>query len=133
MKQEQMEVILSIKPEYANKIFNGSKKFEFRRSIFKNKEVNKIIVYASSPVSKIIGEFEIEKILHEDLKSLWNLTKDFSGISEKYYYDYFIGKENGYALEIKKVKLYEEVLCIKDTFGINPPQSFAYVKKKHKA
>jgi predicted transcriptional regulator len=133
MKQEQMEVILSIKPEYANKIFNGSKKFEFRRSIFKNKEVTKIIVYASSPVSKIIGEFEIEKILHEDLKSLWNLTKDFSGISEKYYYDYFIGKENGYALEVKKVKLYKEVLCIKETFGINPPQSFAYVKKKHKA
>jgi predicted transcriptional regulator len=128
-----MEVILSIKPEYANKIFNGSKKFEFRRSIFKNKEVTKIIVYASSPVSKIIGEFEIEKILHEDLKSLWNLTKDFSGISEKYYYDYFIGKENGYALEVKKVKLYKEVLCIKETFGINPPQSFAYVKKKHKA
>lgn len=133
MKQEQMEVILSIKPEYANKIFNGSKKFEFRRSIFKNKEVTKIIVYASSPVSKIIGEFQIEKILHEDLKSLWNLTKDFSGISEKYYYDYFIGKENGYALEVKKVKLYKEVLCIKETFGINPPQSFAYVKKKHKA
>jgi predicted transcriptional regulator len=128
-----MEVILSIKPEYANKIFNGSKKFEFRRSIFKNKEVTKIIVYASSPVSKIIGEFEIEKILHEDLKSLWNLTKDFSGISEKYYYDYFIGKENGYAIEVKKVKLYKEVLCIKETFGINPPQSFAYVKKKHKA
>lgn len=133
MKQEQMEVILSIKPEYADKIFNGSKKFEFRRSIFKNKEVTKIIVYASSPVSKIIGEFQIEKILHEDLKSLWNLTKDFSGISEKYYYDYFIGKENGYALEVKKVKLYKEVLCIKETFGINPPQSFAYVKKKHKA
>ena len=133
MKQEQMEVILSIKPEYANKIFNGSKKFEFRRSIFKNKEVTKIIVYASSPVSKIIGEFEIEKILYEDLKSLWKLTKDFSGISEKYYYDYFIGKEKGYALEVKKVKLYKEVLCIKETFGINPPQSFAYVKKKHKA
>ncbi len=124
-----MEVILSIKPEYANKIFSGSKKFEFRRSIFKNKEVTKIIVYASSPISKVIGEFEIAKILHEDLKSLWNLTKDFSGISEKYYYDYFIGKENGFALEVKKVKLYKEVLCIKETYGINPPQSFAYVKK----
>ena len=25
-----MKVILSIKPEFANKIFNGTKKFEFR-------------------------------------------------------------------------------------------------------
>ncbi|MBA0884508.1 ASCH domain-containing protein [Flavobacterium undicola] len=128
-----MEVILSIKPEYANKIFNGSKKFEFRRSIFKNKEVTKIIVYASSPISKIIGEFEIAKILHEDLKSLWKLTKQSSGITEKYYYDYFIGKENGFALEVKKVKLYKEVVCIKEVYGISPPQSFAYVKKSTKA
>lgn len=129
MKQEQMEVILSIKPEYANKIFSGSKKFEFRRSIFKNREITKIIVYASSPISKIIGEFEIGEILHDDLKSLWKLTKDFSGITEKYYYDYFIGKENGFALEVKKVKKYKELLCIKETYGIHPPQSFAYIKK----
>lgn len=129
MKLEQMEVILSIKPEYANKIFSGSKKFEFRRSIFKNKEVTKIIVYASSPVSKIIGEFEISKILHKDLKSLWKLTKESSGITEKYYYDYFIGKEDGFALEVKKVKKYKKVLCIKEAYGIRAPQSFAYVKK----
>ena len=29
-----MKIILSIKPEIANKIFEGDKKFEFRRSIF---------------------------------------------------------------------------------------------------
>jgi predicted transcriptional regulator len=32
-----MKVILSIKPEYAFKIFDGTKKFEFRRVIFKKK------------------------------------------------------------------------------------------------
>ena len=31
-----MKVVLSIKPEFANKIFDGTKKFEFRKSIFKN-------------------------------------------------------------------------------------------------
>ena len=54
-----MKVILSIKPEFANKIFNGTKKFEFRRTLFKNKEIKMIIVYASAPISKVIGEFEI--------------------------------------------------------------------------
>ena len=53
-----MKVILSIKPEFANKIFNGTKKFEFRRTLFKKKEVKKIVVYASAPISKVIGEFE---------------------------------------------------------------------------
>ena len=54
-----MKVVLSIKPEFAFKIFDGSKKFEFRKAIFKNNNVKSIIVYASSPVQKVIGEFEI--------------------------------------------------------------------------
>ena len=72
-----MKVVLSIKPEFANKIFEGSKKFEFRRSIFKNRNVKSIIVYASSPVQKVIGEFEIGKIYNDDLRTLWKRTKEF--------------------------------------------------------
>lgn len=122
-----MKIILSIKPEFANKIFDGNKKFEFRRSIFKNKEVSKVIVYASSPVSKVIGEFEIGEVLFKDLNSLWQETKEYSGITEKYFYDYFIGKENGFALEVKRVKKYKKELCIEKSFGKRPPQSFAYI------
>lgn len=122
-----MKVILSIKPEFAYKILMGQKKFEFRRSIFKNKEVSKVIVYASSPKSKIIGEFEIGEIIHSDLKDLWKTTKEYSGITEDYFFDYFIGKESGFALEVKKFKLYNEELCIRENFGLTPPQSFVYI------
>ena len=62
-------VLLSIKPEFAKKIFAGTKKFEFRKSIFKYQNINKIIVYASSPVKKVIGEFLIDKILIDDIDS----------------------------------------------------------------
>ena len=58
-----MKVVLSIKPEFANKIFDGTKKYEFRKAIFKNDKIKTIIVYASSPVQQVIGEFEIEKII----------------------------------------------------------------------
>ena len=70
-----MKVLLSIKPEFADKIFNGTKKYEYRRSIFKKKEVKTVVVYASSPIQKIIGEFE-EKI--EDGKHILSL-KDMPG------------------------------------------------------
>jgi predicted transcriptional regulator len=113
-----MKIILSIKPEFANKIFEGDKKFEFRRSIFKNKNV-----------SKVIGEFEIGDILFKDLNTLWNETKEFSGITEDYFFDYFVGKENGFALEVKRVKRYKKELCIKESFGKLPPQSFAYYEE----
>lgn len=124
-----MKVILSIKPEFAEKIFNGSKKFEFRRRLYKNEDVKVVIVYASAPISKIIGEFEIGSVLHDDLGSLWNTTNEYSGISEEYYLEYFKGKENGYAIAVKKAEKYDKPICIRETFGLTPPQSFAYVQE----
>src|SRR6266487_4804750 len=101
-----MKVVLSIKPEFAIKIFNGTKKYEFRRVIFKNQEVKKVLVYASSPVQKVIGEFEIEHILKHDLGTLWNLTKDHSGITSEYFFQYFGEKKQGFAIKIKNTKRY---------------------------
>lgn len=123
-----MKVVLSIKPEFAYKIFDGSKKFEFRKTIFKNKDVKLIIVYASSPVQKVIGEFEIAEIYNDDLDSLWRLTKDNSGISEDYFYQYFSDKEKGFAIKIKNKRKYKTPKCLRQDFKLNPPQSFAYVK-----
>jgi predicted transcriptional regulator len=70
-----MKVLLSIKPEFAEMIFSGSKRYEFRRSIFRNPDVKTIVVYASSPVQKVIGEFEIETIINAELENLWKQTK----------------------------------------------------------
>ena len=51
-----MKVLLSIKPEFAEKIFNGTKKYEFRKSIFKNKDVDKVIELVKNAGGKIIKE-----------------------------------------------------------------------------
>ena len=90
-----MKVVLSIKPEFANKIFDGTKKFEFRKVIFKNKNIKTVIVYVSSPIQQVIGEFEIDKILIHDIDTLWMLTQDYSGISEDCFYKYFSDKNIG--------------------------------------
>ena len=123
-----MKVVLSIKPEFAFKIFDGSKKFEFRKAIFKNNNVKSIIVYASSPVQKVIGEFEIGKIFNNDLETLWKLTKEHSGITEDFFYDYFSQRKKGFAIQVKNKKKYKEPKCLKADFNLHPPQSFAYVK-----
>ena len=122
-----MKVLLSIKPEYANKIFEGTKKYEFRRSVFKNRNVKTVVVYASSPVQRVIGEFEIDSILNDELRNLWNITKDYSGITENFFFDYFRNKEKGYAIKIKNTKKYKKALSLKDDFNASPPQSFIYL------
>lgn len=123
-----MKVVLSIKPEFAYKIFNGSKKYEFRKAIFKNDNVTSVIVYASSPVQKVIGEFEIGKIFNNDLDTLWNLTKEHSGITKDFFDEYFSKREKGFAIQVKKKKKYKIPKCLKTDFNLHPPQSFAYVK-----
>lgn len=124
-----MRVLLSIKPEYAEKIFDGTKKYEFRRSVFKNQDVKTVVVYASSPIQQVIGEFEIEKILNYDLHKLWEKTKEFSGISERFFFEYFINKEKGFAIKIKCTKRYDKALSLKEDFNVTPPQSFMYLER----
>lgn len=121
-----MKVVLSIKPEFANKIFDGTKKFEFRKAIFKNDKIKTVIVYSSSPVQQVIGEFEIERIINHDIDTLWGLTQEESGITEEYFYKYFADRLQGFAIEIKKVKKYKTPKCLRADFNLFPPQSFAY-------
>jgi len=122
-----MRVLLSIKPEFAEMIFAGTKKFEFRRSVFKNPDVRTVVVYASSPVQKVIGEFEIETIIKDEPEALWQQTNEYAGISKDFFLSYFLNKSCGYAIKIKRVKRYDKELCLRADFNATPPQSFMYL------
>lgn len=122
-----MKVLLSIKPEFAEKIFEGTKRFEFRRSVFKEPEVKKVVVYASSPMQMVIGEFETDHILCDDIDRLWKQTYKFAGINKEYFFNYFLDKKQGYAIAIKSTKKYRKPLSLKENFNMMPPQSFAYI------
>ena len=121
-----MNVILSIKPEFVEKIFSGEKKYEYRKALFKQK-VDPVYSYASRPISKRGGEFKIAEIICNPPEYIWKLTKEQSGVTKKFFDKYYEGKDKGVALKIKDCKEYEE--------GVNPdslvtnfkvPQSFIY-------
>lgn len=122
-----MNVLLSIKPKYANLIFNGKKLYEFRKSIFKQ-QVQKIIVYSSYPVSRLIGEIEYDCIICKTPHEMWIETKHCSGISKEVFFDYFKGRKKAYAIKIKSFTRYRNSIKIEDKYpGIKPPQSFRYI------
>jgi len=122
-----MKVLLSIKPEFAQKIFNGEKRFEYRKRIFK-KKVSSVVVYCTSPVAKIIGEFYINDILSGSPSELWEKTRSFSGITKSCYESYFRQSKKAYALKICKTILYNVPIEPSDIFEqFIPPQSFRYI------
>ena len=124
-----MKVLLSIRPEYAEKIFNGKKKYEYRKSLFKRSDVNIVIVYATKPVGKVVGEFEIDKIIENTPNELWKETKKYSGIKKKDYMEYFKKRDKGFAIAIKNINQYDtpmELTDISKDIKV-APQSFRYV------
>nr|VFJ44606.1 MAG: Predicted transcriptional regulator, contains an HTH and PUA-like domains [Candidatus Kentron sp. FW]VFJ54211.1 MAG: Predicted transcriptional regulator, contains an HTH and PUA-like domains [Candidatus Kentron sp. FW] len=121
-------VLLSIKPEFALAIFSGEKRFEFRKTIYRDHSVSKVYVYASAPISKVIGEFQVEEVIEQHPKVLWQKTSHGAGITEEYFNEYFAGREIGYALKVTDVARFEESQDLEPMFGIrHPPQSFRYV------
>ncbi len=122
-----MRVLLSIKPEFAFRIFSGVKRYEYRRAIFKRDDVERVIVYASSPVRKVIGEFEIDAILMAKPAYLWQKTRDYAGISREDFFEYFEDIDIGYAIRAKNCQTYERPLDLRKSLGVSPPQSFIYL------
>ena len=74
-----MNVILSIKPEFVEKIFSGEKQYEYRK---------------------------IPGIICDTPANIWQQTKDHSGVSKSFFQKYYAGKDKGVALKIKECKKY---------------------------
>ncbi|ALP62368.1 ASCH domain-containing protein [Paraburkholderia caribensis] len=123
-----MRVLLSIKPEYADRILSGEKKFEFRKSVFKNEHVKTVVIYATMPVGKVVGEFDVGSIIKERPSKLWSTTKAYSGITKAFFEEYFRGREAGYAISVKTARRYAKPLDLEALMpGCVPPQSFRYL------
>ena len=119
-------VILSIQPEFANKIFNHVKKYEYRKAIF-SPNVKKVYVYSSSPVCKIIGYFIIDEIVQGSPSTVWRKTSKYGGITREYFDDYFDGCDKAYAIKIKSVRLFKQPIEPKNIIkDFRPPQNFMY-------
>lgn len=123
-----MNVLLSIKPRYAEAIMNESKRYEFRKSMFKSDGVELVFVYSSSPVQKIIGTFRVGKVIHDAPGSLWRQLREYAGIEEKDFFMYFGDRSRGFAIEIRNP---QEFGAPVDPWELDanfvPPQSFKYV------
>ncbi|WP_373072101.1 hypothetical protein [Sulfurimonas sp.] len=124
-----MNVIISIKPKYVKHILDGSKKFEFRKKIFK-KEVNKVYIYASAPTMRIVASFNIQDVIMDEPSKLWERCSKYAGISSNEYDKYYSGKSIGYAIKITNLKIFKEPIIAQSVIrNFKAPQSFLYTDK----
>ena len=140
-----MNIILPIKPKYVSKILDGSKRYEYRRVVpvayhleyFVEQSCfndciyveDNILIYETSPIKKIVACTKVCEVHMLRVPKLWEATKDYAGISKDDFYDYFFGKDFGYAIELFDVLKFDNYVDIKD-FGMSIPQNFVYVNNK---
>lgn len=123
-----MRVLLSIKPEYVEKIFSGEKIFEFRKTLFKRKGIKTVVIYATMPIGEVVGEFTIDSILEDNPYNIWLKTKEFAGITKAYFDDYYKEKDRAVAIGIGNVTVYNPPIQLKELGkNIFAPQSYRYL------
>lgn len=125
-------LLLSIKPCYAEKIFNGTKKVELRKTKPRLSFGDEVIVYVSSPVKELHGSFRVVQIVAKPIDELWALVSKDAGVTKVDFYNYYEGAKIGYGIFFDKPKLISAPLALAELrmiwSGFHPPQSYRYLK-----
>jgi predicted transcriptional regulator len=126
-------LLISIKPQYAKKIFKGEKTIELRKSAPLRAGKNSyMLIYVTSPVKELWGICKIENIIKEKPTILWENFGEHTGISKDEFDNYYKDSINAFGIKLKDVKnLLEYSIDLKKLKeiipGFTPPQTYRYI------
>src|SRR6476469_11158549 len=125
-------LLLSIRPEYANKIFDRTKTVELRR--VRPRLLNKgdlVVIYDSSPEKAVLGSFKVDNIVEKPIADLWEEVEKIAGISHENFYDYYKGVKIGVGIFLKDIHRFSQPVELhrlrNNLPNLKPPQSFRYL------
>lgn len=128
-KATHAAVLMSINPEFADKILSGDKRVEFRKSRF-SKQVSHVILYATSPARRVVGAFEVRGIEEAPPEELWERHKHDGGIDAEGFWGYYASTKRACAIVVGTVfRLDPPAILSELEEGLTPPQSFRYVEE----
>ena len=125
-------VLLSLKPCYADLVFEGLKKAELRRRIAPHIKDCDVFIYVSSPIMALSGGFRVGQVWHGTPDEVWHMVSKLAGINKPDFDTYFEGQTIAYALEITEVWKYSKPVNLETLRGefsnFAVPQSWRYVR-----
>lgn len=121
-----MKALYPIKKEFVKRIFDGSKAYEYRKSLCSD-NVDKIVIYESCGRGLVVGEFDIVGRICDTPGNLWEKTKDYAGISKKAFFEYFAHCDKAYAYVIGNVYVFLKPKSLQELGFRKAPQNFYYM------
>lgn len=119
-------ILMSIKPEFVQGILSGKKVYEFRKRACK-RTVDKIYIYSTVPVQKVVGEAEVETVLLKSPEELWRITQAGAGIDKGFFDQYYQDREEAVAYKLTNVIEYDKPKSLMDLGVKVAPQSYQYI------
>lgn len=124
------DVVLSVRPQYSEKIFSGKKKIELRRRFPVSAPRGTLAyIYSTSPVRAMVGSAEIENVWKLPILEIWKKYGSQAQIEKPDFDKYFSGINMGFAIKLKGAHRFTrplELSELRNRFGFEPPQSFLY-------
>ena len=93
-------ILLSINPIHVENIMNGTKRYEFRKKACK-RHVDKILIYSTNPIMRVVGEAEVEDVLIDSPEVIWEKTEEKSGIDKSFINQYYENRDQAVAYKLK--------------------------------
>lgn len=126
-------LLISVKPEYADKIVAGEKTIELRKACPNVAKDDIVIIYSTVPVKAVIGICRVEEIIKLKPSVMWRNHKEKLGIDRKPYMAYYEDMETAVGIVLKSACRLDskiELSSIKRLFPkFSPPQTFRYYPK----
>ncbi len=119
-------ILISIHPEHVKNIISSKKVFEYRKYVPKD-EVERLVIYVTSPIKKIVAVAEVLNILSASPSSLWKQTDKGGAINRTFFNDYFKNRKMARAFSLGKITELKAPLELSHIDNVTPPQSFRYL------
>ena len=125
-------LLISLKPRYADLVFEGVKRAELRRRTLARMEGRDVFVYVTSPIMMLRGGFRVGEVWAGTPQDIWDKVSESAGVDKDDFDAYYEGQSVACALEITYVWEYTNPLglaTLRDQFeNFIVPQSWRYVR-----
>jgi predicted transcriptional regulator len=119
---------MSIHPEFAKLILSGRKRVEFRKRRFAE-PVTHVVIYATVPVARIVGVFEVDAVEEAPPQRLWRRYGRVAGIAHTGFSVYYTNYRVGVAIRVGRVFPLTKPRRLSGlSRSLTPPRTFRYLQ-----
>lgn len=126
-------LLISIKPKYAEMIFNGVKTIELRRKFPKVKKGTFVMIYASSPIKAVIGIGIVDDVTSGNPLSFWPSVKQNAGVTLQEFKNYYEDSSVAVGIHLKEISRLPRPLNLSQLREVwpkfHPPQGYHYLSQ----